>query len=97
MKNLYKVTSENCLFFVCSDLSVEEIERAYLTELNNKHNPRTYCNVTPADLRTVNHIRYKGQPVYSLKKTDEKSFSYGLYIEAVIRKGYAVITEEDLL
>lgn len=96
MKNLYMVQSENCLFFVYSGLSAEEIERAYLTELNYKNFPRKYYKVTPTDLQTVNHIRYKGQPVYSLKKNDGKALYCGLYLESVIRRGYAVITEDDL-
>lgn len=95
-KELYMVTSKNCLFFVYTDLPVEEIEKAYLTELNSKYTPRESCKVSAATLNQVNHIRYKGQPVYALQKNDGASLYCGLYIESVIRRGYHTITEEDL-
>ena len=96
-KNLYMVTSDNCLFFVCSDLSADEIERAYLTDLNSKYNPHNHYTVKITDLKTVNHIRYKSQPVYSLKKADENLHSYDLYLQSVIRRGYSLVTEDDLI
>lgn len=96
-KNLYMVTSKNCLFFVYSDLSAEEIEQAYLTELNGKLYPKSYYNVTVTDLRTINSIRYKGQPVYSVKKNNDISLYSGLYSVSNIRRGYSIVTEDDLL
>lgn len=95
-KKLYMVSSDNCLFFVYSDLSPEEIEKAYLTDLNSRLFPKSYYNVTVTDIKTVNHIRYKGQPVYSVKKADENIYCYDLYLQTVIRNGYKVITGEDL-
>lgn len=96
-KNLYMVTSKNCLFFVCSDLSAEEIEQAYLTELNGTLYPKSYYNVTVTDLRTINSIRYKGQPVYGVTKSNNNSMYSGLYNKYNIRRGYSIVTEEDLL
>ncbi len=96
-KELYMVTSENCLFFVCSDLSAEEIERAYLTELNSRIFPKTWYKVTKTDLEKINSPRYGSQPVYSVKKNDGEFLYNGLYMFSVIRgSGRIIVTENDL-
>ena len=97
-KELYMVTSENCLFFVCSELSAEEIERAYLTELNSHISPKTWYKVTKTDLKEINSIRYGSQPVYSVKKNDGEFLYNGLYMFSTIRSGgRGVVTENDLI
>ena len=97
-KELYMVTSENCLFFVCSELSAEEIERAYLTELNSHISPKTWYKVTKTDLKEINSIRYGSQPVYSVKKNDGEFLYNGLYMFSAIRRGRrGVVTENDLI
>lgn len=99
MKNIYKVTSykRNWLFFVCSEMTAEEVKEAYLTELNMKLYPTDDYHVDLSSLYDVNSPRYKGQPLYAVEKDYNNTSS--LYAYHLIRNGLEInrpITEKDL-